>query len=204
MGKGNREQKRQTATMERETVAPGLDSQAVRRTEAEEARERDAAREREVRDRDLPLGGYGALAAAFNIGAAAIGAAAERMAAEKVPRKFKTVDLLVLGLATYRLSRLISKDLVTRPLRKPFTRLESYGDNPHEVEEKPHGTGMRRAIGDLLVCPMCVGTWVAAALVAGYTLLPRGTRALSRVFAADAMSEALNTAHAAIWEKLRS
>lgn len=75
-------------------------------------------------------------------------------------------------------------------MRAPFTRFE--GDaGPSEVSEAPRGRGLRRAIGELLVCPYCVGVWVAAAFTAGLIAAPRQTRwvaaMLDTVFAADVL-----------------
>lgn len=58
-------------------------------------------------------------------------------------------NLLLLGVATHKLSRLIAKDWVTSPLRAPFTTYEGAASGP-EVIESPRGHGMRLALGELL------------------------------------------------------
>lgn len=49
---------------------------------------------------------------------------------------------------------------VTAPLRAPFTEFQEEG-GPREVEESPRGSGIRRAIGELLACPFGMSQWVA-------------------------------------------
>ena len=74
-------------------------------------------------------------------------------------------------MATHKASRLIAKDRVTAPLRAPFTEFDQEG-GPGEVEESPRGAGMRRAIGELLVCPFCLAQWIATAALAGLAVVP--------------------------------
>jgi hypothetical protein len=63
------------------------------------------------------------------------------------------------------------------------------------------GTGLRRAIGELLICPYCVGMWIAAAFTAGLIVAPRATRwtaaALSTLFGSDILQIAYKKAEAA-------
>ncbi len=76
----------------------------------------------------------------------------------------KSRDLVMLGFATYRLGHLISFDKVTEPLRLPFTetKMDDFGA---AMTVEARGEGVQRALGELISCPICSGTWVAAALV---------------------------------------
>ena len=65
-----------------------------------------------------PLGGYAILAGIFSV-ALASGAAAVEARDEKL-RAIKWSDLLLLGIATHKLTRIVTKDLVTSPFRAPF------------------------------------------------------------------------------------
>lgn len=47
----------------------------------------------------------------------------------------------------------------------------------------PQGKGLQRAIGELLTCTRCVGTWSALGLVGLRTFSPPAGRAVTRVFA---------------------
>jgi hypothetical protein len=65
--------------------------------------------------------------------------------------------------------------VVTSPIRAPFTEYVGPG-GPAESLEDARGTGVRRAIGELISCPFCVSVWVAATYTAGLVLCPRATR----------------------------
>lgn len=117
-------------------------------------------------------------------------------AKDLLPKKFKPLDLIVLGVATHKLSRLISKARITGSLRAPFVHyLCSCGAG--EVDEEPRGRGLQRAIGELISCPYCMGPWSAAALGFGMMFAPRATRFFASVLGAVAVSDFLHRAYAA-------
>ncbi len=95
---------------------------------------------------------------------------------------------MLLGVATHKLSRFITKDKVTRPIRAPFTEVEGRGA-PGELEEQPRGKGARVAIGELLSCPFCLDAWVANGFVSGTLFAPRVTRAVASLFVVVAISD---------------
>lgn len=96
---------------------------------------------------EMPLMGYAVLAALFN--AALIGFfQGLRRSGKELPERIAPGDLLLLGVATHKLSRLITKDWVTSPLRAPFTSY-SGSAGAGEVAESSRGSGLRRATGDL-------------------------------------------------------
>jgi len=144
-------------------------------------------------DQPRPLAGYAALMTAFN-GLAAGGLVAAHRA-DRLPERWDPADLALLAAATYKLSRLITKDRVTSALRAPFTRFQS-DSGFSEVEEAARGAGLRRAVGELLVCPECLGQWVAAAFVGGFVASPRTARAVAAAFAVYAAADALQITHA--------
>jgi hypothetical protein len=145
-----------------------------------------------------PLGGYIALMAAFNALAGAGLVAAGR--AGRLPDSIGAGDVALGAIATFKASRLIAKDRVTSGLRAPFTRFQE--DSGHgEVEEAARGTGLRLAVGELLVCPNCLGQWVAAAFTAGFVGAPRATRAVAAMFAIHAGADALQLLYGAGKEK---
>ncbi len=121
----------------------------------------------------------------------------------RLPRRLAMRDLLLLGVATHRLSRLVARERVTRPLRAPFTRYRGTGGGPNEVLEVARGRGMRRAIGQLLTCPWCTGMWAASLFVYGIALRPRTTRLFSSILAIDAISDFLHIGYGVAKKKLR-
>ena len=130
-------------------------------------------------DEPKPLGGYAILLLVFHTLVAVL--LGLRLRSHKLPESIPVADLALLSVATFKLSRLITKDKVTAAVRAPFTEYERPG-GPAEVEEKPRGEGLRRAVGELLVCPYCIGQWVATLLLAAYIWQPRLTRAAGSLF----------------------
>lgn len=128
-----------------------------------------------------PLAGYAILLLVFH--ALVVVLAALRMRSRKqLPDSIPAQDIALLSVATFKLSRLITKDKVTAAVRAPFTEYQESG-GPAEVEEKPRGDGLNRAVGELLVCPYCIGQWVATILIAAYLWQPRVTRMIASLFA---------------------
>ena len=150
---------------------------------------------REYADEPRPLAGYALIAGAFN---AAVGAGlAAAIRRDALPERFGAGDVALLALATYKLSRLIAKDAVTSPLRAPFVRFEGEAGKG-EVSEEPRGRGARRAVGELVSCPYCVGQWVAGSFVLGLVHAPRATRALVAMWAALGLADFLQLARSAL------
>lgn len=151
------------------------------------------------KDEERPLGGYVVLTGAFQALVAA-GAIAFRRSGRRLPERYTLSDLLLVGAATHKLSRLVGKDKVTSFLRAPFTEYQDSG-GPGEIEEKPRGTGLRYAVGELLVCPYCLGMWVAAAFAGGLVTAPRPTRLTAFTFTALGLSDSLQIAYKVAEEK---
>jgi Protein of unknown function (DUF1360) len=142
---------------------------------------------------------YAVLASIFNVLFGGALLAAKRSGRE-LPERVGTADLLTIGVASHKLSRLISKDKVTAPIRAPFTEYEGRG-GPSELEESSRGTGARKAIGELLICPYCLGLWVVAGFAVGMLFAPRLTRFLAAIFSALTVSDFLQIAYKAAEEK---
>jgi hypothetical protein len=142
---------------------------------------------------ETPLGSYGVLMASFLTLASAFGAWF-RASGRELPSRIDGRDLLLLTAATHKASRMLTKDRVTSPLRTPFTRYEGKG-GPGAVNERPRGRGLRRAIGELLTCPYCLGMWVSAAFTVGLLVLPRFTRWVASILVTFFGSEVLQLAY---------
>ncbi len=169
---------------------------------AEKAAEKASQIKREyAHGEDKPLGAHLALIVLYNALVAAFLAARVR-SGKGFPKRMAPGDLVLAAVATHKLSRVITKDRVTTPLRAPFTEFEGEG-GPGEVEEKPKQVGgMRQAIGELLVCPFCLGQWIATAALAGFATVPRATRFICSIFAVVTISDFLQIAYKGSEEKL--
>lgn len=113
-----------------------------------------------------------------------------------LPERFEPGDLATIGIATHKTSRLIARDKVATPIRAPFTELERDGA-PSELSEKPAGTGLRRAVGELVACPYCLDMWLATGYAAGLVAAPRTTRFVAGIFSSVAIADFLQVAYKA-------
>jgi hypothetical protein len=136
--------------------------------------------------------GYAALTSTFLIGAGAAIFGLERKG--RLPERFDVSDLALLGIGTYQLSRTLTRDRVTTFLRRPFAK-EQGPAGRGEVDSEAQGEGLRRAIGELLICPFCMTQWVAAAGIAGLCVAPKTTRFAASVLAVRTVAELANIAH---------
>ena len=144
-------------------------------------------------DQERPLGGYAVLMGTF-VAAGGSFAAWLRASGRELPETFGAADLAVAAVTTHKLSRLISKDRVTSTVRAPFTRFQ--GDSgAGEVDEAARGRGLRRALGELLVCPFCLGLWISSAYTAGLLVAPRATRWIGFVICAETAADVLQFAY---------
>jgi hypothetical protein len=142
-----------------------------------------------------PLGEYGLLVATFGTLFSVVTAAAARRG--RLPERLDAADVVLGGVATHKLSRLVTKDKVASPLRAPFTREQGPGA-PAEVEERPRGRGLRYVVGELLSCPYCLSQWIAGAMVHGFAFAPRVTRLVSAMMSMVALSDFLQLAYKAL------
>jgi hypothetical protein len=141
---------------------------------------------------ELPIRGYATMLGAF-VGAFA-GLALAALRAGRLPRRISFSDTVLLGVATHKLTRIVTRERVTIPLRVPFTRYQG-SDGAGEVNEEPRGKELQRAVGSLVTCQYCAGPWIATALTTGLIFAPRVTRLASSVFAMVAVSDFLHQAY---------
>lgn len=142
-----------------------------------------------------PYGAYAGITGAFVGALAVVGALAHLL--DRDPREHDALDLVVLGAATFKAARTITRDDVASFIREPFVEGEA-GDGPdHAVE-----TGdLRQAIGELVTCSRCVGTWVAGGLATTQLLAPRFGRVLTWTLAAAGLNDWLQAGFAALTSK---
>jgi hypothetical protein len=104
-------------------------------------------------------------------------------ARDKGEEPVRAGEILPLGVATFALSKLVAKEKVDRWVREPFVEEHPNG------ERHPKGDGLRYAVGELLTCTRCVGTWSALGLVALRVTRPREARVVSAVLGASAVND---------------
>ena len=145
-----------------------------------------------------PFGSYALFTTVFNGAFGAALAAAGRSG--RLPERVEAGDVVLVGVASHKLSRVITKDRITSFVRAPFTEYQAPG-GPGEVEERARGRGLRRAVGELLICPYCIGLWVSGGLHIGLIYAPRTTRTVASTFTALTIADFLQIAYKAAEEK---
>jgi len=103
---------------------------------------------------------------------------------DRLPDRLPTTDLVRIGLASYKLGRLLTKEEITTFLRAPLT------EDPEAT--KPKRTGVAGALGKLLTCPYCVGVWTAAGLASAHVIAPKEARFATWIFSANAIADFAN------------
>jgi len=143
-----------------------------------------------------PYRAYAGIVATF---VAALGTVSGIAAAKRRPlNEFSAIDLTMLGLATFKASRTVARDKVTSFVRDPFVEGDAYdGEDERPVRE----TEVKQAIGELVTCTRCVGTWIGGALASTQILAPRTGRLLTSVLAAGAMNDFLLAGFGALTSK---
>jgi hypothetical protein len=135
-----------------------------------------------------PYEAYATIVGGFFVGLAAVAAAARRSPPGTA------LDLVALSAATFKASRTLSRERVGSFVRRPFVECEAdIGEDEH-----PAGDGFQRAIGELVTCTRCVGTWSAAGLAAALMLTPRFGRLLVWSLGASAANDFLQAAFTAL------
>lgn len=120
-----------------------------------------------------------------------------KVTGQPVPERPSIADIVLLSIATHKLSRLLSKDAVTSPLRAPFTSYDKPIGSGEVMEQvRDSGSATRHAIGELLSCPFCLAVWIATGLTGGLVLAPRLTRLVATALTAVAASDFLQMAYA--------
>ena len=149
----------------------------------------------ELETRRPPYTSYAAIMTTFAGGLAAAGAIARLV--RRDPQCHSALDFVVLSAAAFKASRTLSHDEVTSFIREPFVRGQAHTG---EGEEPVEG-GMEQAIGELVTCSRCAGTWVAAGLAATQILAPRFGRLLTWSLGAAAVNDFLQASFSGLTAK---
>ncbi len=139
--------------------------------------------------------GYALLSGIFNLGLALF-------CWRRKPEQIDLKDWGLLTLATFRMSRMVAYDKVMQTYRSPVVETVPHDSGAGETTQaKPETTGIKRALGELISCPICNGTWISAGLVYGLCLKPNYTRTLINVMSVMGAVEILQGAFEAIqWQ----
>jgi hypothetical protein len=142
-----------------------------------------------------PYASYAAIMGTF-VGCLVTAGALAR-ALDRDPQCHTALDFAVLSAAAFKASRTLSHDEVTSFVRQPFVRGDAHGG---EGEEPVEG-GMEQAIGELVTCSRCVGTWIAAGLAVTQVIAPRFGRLLTWSLGTAAANDFLQAGFTALTEK---
>ena len=143
-----------------------------------------------------PYEAYAAIVATFG-GLLATAGAASRLLGRN-PQCQTPPDYFVLAAATFKAARTLADEKVASFIRQPFVEGEAHSGD----DEKPvHTGGMQQAIGELVTCTRCVGTWAAAGLATTQILVPRFGRLLTWSLGAAAANDFLQAGFAALTSK---
>ena len=148
-------------------------------------------------DESRPLRGHAMLFSIFNAGVAAV-AVGQWRSGKPLPERIPITDMVLMSIATHKVSRVATKDKITGFLRAPFTRYKGESERPSEVSEEPRGSGFQRAVGELLVCPYCLDQWVGTALLAIYLRDPKLARTVATLFTVVSGADLLQEAWVAV------
>jgi hypothetical protein len=138
-----------------------------------------------------PYGSYAAIVGAFSGFLAAAGAIGRLV--ERDPQCQTPLDFAVLAAASFKAAHTLSHDEVTSFIRQPFVRGHAHGG-----DEEPVRGGMEQAIGELVTCTRCIGTWTAAGLASIQILAPRFGRLLTWSLGAAAANDFLQAGFTAL------
>jgi hypothetical protein len=142
--------------------------------------------------RKPPYKAYAAIIGTYAGGLGVAGLAARVL--RRNPACQTALDFAVLSAASFKAARTLAHDEVTSFVRDPFIKGEA-----HDGDEEPIESGdYRQAIGELVTCSRCVGTWSAAALVSTQIVTPRFGRLLTWSLAAAGVNDWLQAGFAVL------
>jgi hypothetical protein len=123
---------------------------------------------------------YAAINAAWALLAAALVAASgKRTSKDPITNN----ELIPLAAATFAVSKAVARERIGTWVREPFVEEET------PETQQPKGGRIRRAVGELVTCTRCVGTWSALGVVGLRIVHPNAGRIVSNVLAASAAND---------------
>lgn len=92
-------------------------------------------------------------------------------------------ELIPLAAATFAVSKAVARERIGAWVREPFVE--------EEQDQRPKGNRIRRAMGELVTCTRCVGTWSALGVVGLRVLNPEAGKTVSMILATSAANDCL-------------
>ncbi len=120
-------------------------------------------------------GDYALLNASYLVGLGALAWSAS----QADPERLSALEAGEFVLATFALADSLAHEKIAHWIREPFVE-ETTDHRP----ARPRGSGLRYAVGELLSCSRCVGTWSALGLMSLRLASPPAARAVTSVLAA--------------------
>jgi hypothetical protein len=105
-----------------------------------------------------------------------VAATQKRAAKDPITNK----ELVPLAAATFAVSKAVARERIGTWVREPFVDTEV---------QQPKGNRIRRALGELVTCTRCVGTWSALAVVGLRVANPSAGRTVSMILASSAAND---------------
>jgi hypothetical protein len=143
-----------------------------------------------------PYESYAVITATFAGGLAVAGVVGRALGRD--PQCNTALDLVVLSAAAFKAARTLARDEVTSFIREPFVKGHAHTG---EGEEPVETGGMGQAIGELVTCTRCIGTWTAAGLAATQIIAPRFGRLLTWSLGVAGINDFLQAGFSALAHK---
>ena len=122
---------------------------------------------------------YAAINAVWmSLAAALIAGSRGRAAKDPITNK----ELIPLAAATFAISKAVARERIGSWVREPFV-------DENAERQQPKGSRIRRAVGELVTCTRCVGTWSALAVVGLRVMKPEAGRTVTTVLASSAAND---------------
>ena len=140
-------------------------------------------------------GDYAVLEGAFAValgGVVALSHRRERQGAPAISRE----EMVMIALATFALADVVAKEKVSTWIREPFVE-----ENSDHKPVRPEGHGVRHAVGELLTCTRCLGTWGALGLIGLRTASPSTGRVVAGVLALTGVNDGLQAGFRLLTER---
>ncbi len=106
----------------------------------------------------------------------------------------QALDLVVDGLATYRLTRLATADVISEPFRRSIVGramgwdAEKLAASVPSAQEAVDAEADPPSVARLITCRWCAGVWIAAGVVAARHVTPRAWEPVARASALSAVA----------------